>query len=137
MANLLKKITDLPTGTLTADDVVVFVDLATGLTKKATLAELRSQMPVTTTTTDLTVGATDVIILGNTVSMPIVVTLPSAITVPGRQITVKDWKGTAGTKSILIATVLGQTIDGLASRTINTNYSAFSLVSDGANWVLI
>ena len=79
----------------------------------------------------------DQIILVDSTAAIRTVTLPSAATIPGRRYTIKDWKGTAATHTITIATVSSQTIDGAGSATLTTNYQAVELVSDGANWSII
>ena len=50
-----------------------------------------------------------------------------------RKIIIKDEAGSAGTSPI---TVVG-TIDGTVNYTINTDYGALNLVSDGSNWFVI
>ena len=62
------------------------------------------------------------------------ITLPTAVGIPGKIFTVKDWKGQAATNNITVATTSSQTIDGAASKVINTNYGYYRLKSDNANW---
>lgn len=64
-------------------------------------------------------------------------TLPSAQVVSGRVIHIKDAGGNAGTNNITIDTEGSETIDGSATAVINSNYSAYSLYSDGSNWFVI
>lgn len=64
------------------------------------------------------------------------VTLPSAIGIQGKQIIIKKTDASL-TNIITIATSLGQTIDGLATRTLNTISEIYTVVSDGANWQII
>lgn len=79
----------------------------------------------------------DQIILVDSTSKVITVTLPSALTIPGRRYTIKDWKGASATHTITIATTAGQTIDGSATQTLITNYQAIEVVSDNTNWSII
>lgn len=51
----------------------------------------------------------------------------------GKQITVKDSSGAAGTNNISITAASGN-IDGSASQTIATNYGSMTFISDGSNW---
>lgn len=64
-------------------------------------------------------------------------TLPSAQVVSGRVIIVKDAGGNAGTNNITIDTGGLETIDGVATATISTNYASVTLYSDGSNWFII
>jgi len=75
----------------------------------------------------LTVDAT----LGNAT-----LTLPSAITAKkGMPFEIMRIDSTLA-NSVTLATVLGQTINGAASASINLQYSTLVVVSDGANWLL-
>jgi hypothetical protein len=42
-----------------------------------------------------------------------------------------------GTGTVTVATTGGQTIDGVSTFTINTQYQAIGLISDGTNWVVV
>ena len=64
-------------------------------------------------------------------------TLPTAQTVEGRIITIKDAGGLAGTNNITIDTEAAQTIDGAATYVITVNYSDITLYCDGSNWLTI
>lgn len=93
-------------------------------------------IPTTTTTSSITLSNQSAILVDST-GGAVTITLPTAVGVPGRQYIVKDWKGQAATKNILVNTTGGQTIDGAASKNINTNYAAWYFISDGANWSII
>lgn len=63
------------------------------------------------------------------------VKLPSAISNSGRVLTIKDETGNAGAHAITIHLgVGGQTIDGQANTSFNTNYGFLRFYSNGANW---
>jgi hypothetical protein len=64
-------------------------------------------------------------------------TLPTAQTVSGRVIIIKDASGNAGTNNITIDTEGGQTIDGAATKVLNGNYESVMLYCDGSNWFII
>lgn len=64
------------------------------------------------------------------------ITLPTAQTVSGRTIVIKD-TGNANTNNITIATEGAQTIDGGASALLDTDYGTMTLYSDGTNWFTI
>lgn len=61
-------------------------------------------------------------------------TLPTAQTVIGRIITVKDAGGNANTNNITIDTEGSETIDGQSTLVINSDYGSVELYSDGSNW---
>lgn len=61
-------------------------------------------------------------------------TLPTAQTVAGRTIHIKDAGGNAATNTITIDTGGGETIDGASTYVLSTDYEAVSLYSDGSNW---
>jgi len=52
----------------------------------------------------------------------------------GKTFIIKDEVGGAATTTITIVSQGGETIDGVASTTINTAYGAKQLYTDGANW---
>lgn len=64
-------------------------------------------------------------------------TLPTAQTVAGRRIIVKDAGGNANTNNITIDTEGAETIDGSATNVISTDYGSVTLYSDGSNWFII
>lgn len=63
-------------------------------------------------------------------------TLPSAQTVNGRTIIIKDAGGNAATNNITVDTEGAETIDGAATAVINGNYDSISIYSDGSNWFI-
>ena len=70
-----------------------------------------------------------------TVTGPVTsLTLPTAQTVDGRIIHIKDAGGLAGTNSITVDTQGSETIDGNSTYVLNTNHEAISIYSDGTNW---
>lgn len=79
----------------------------------------------------------DQIVLVDSTSGVVTVTLPSAVTIPGRRYTIKDWLGKSATHTITIATTASQLIDGSSTQTLTTNYQAIEVVSDNANWAII
>lgn len=62
----------------------------------------------------------------------ITVTLPAATNFNGRRLIIKDKSGNASTNNITVSGA--QTVDGAASKTINTNYGVLRVESDGSNW---
>lgn len=79
--------------------------------------------------------AIDYIIAYTSLTTGRTVTLKDATTLDsGQTYVIKDEAGTAGTNNITIATTGGQTIDGAATKVINTNYGSMKLYSNGSNW---
>ena len=64
-------------------------------------------------------------------------TLPTAASLPGRRVTIKDIDGNASTNNITIDTTAAETIDGSATATISANFGVLEFESDGANWYVI
>ncbi len=60
--------------------------------------------------------------------------LATADRAPGRVMIVKDESGAAGTNNITVDGEGGETIDGVASVTISSNYGVLKVYSDGTNW---
>jgi lysophospholipase L1-like esterase len=60
-------------------------------------------------------------------------TLPTAVGVGGKIFVVKN----SGTGVITLATTSSQLIDGTTTKTLNTQYSGYQLMSDNANWKII
>lgn len=60
-------------------------------------------------------------------------TLPTAVGITGKWYIVKN----SGTGTVTIATTSSQTIDGLTTKTLSTQYSGYRVESDGANWKII
>jgi hypothetical protein len=91
----------------------------------------------TATATSYTVLDTDNIVGITSTASARTITLPTAAGKTGRRYIIKDESGGAATNNITIATTGGQTIDGAATLTINTNYGTNSVYSDGTNWFSI
>ena len=76
----------------------------------------------------------DTLIAYTSITAARVVTLLAASTVPGRQLVVKDESGLAsGTLTITVTPASG-TIDGAASKVVNTAYGVLRVYSNGTNW---
>jgi hypothetical protein len=60
------------------------------------------------------------------------VTLPTAPAIPGKVYTIKN----TGTGVITLKTTSSQTIDGQLTQTL-TQWDALTVMSDGANWILV
>lgn len=78
---------------------------------------------------------TDALLAYTTLTAARTVTLPDGTTLPvGTTRIIKDEAGTAGTSNLTIATSASQTIDGSATKVINTNYGLVRVYWSGAQW---
>lgn len=65
------------------------------------------------------------------------VNLPDAGFCRGKEITIKDGAGSAASHNITIDPLGSQTVDGSATKVINSNYGVVTIKSNGANWVTV
>jgi hypothetical protein len=90
------------------------------------------------TATSYTVSNSDGIILVNqTADSAVTIDLPPGDDHITKQITVKDKKGTAGTRNVTINADGAETIDGSGSVVLSANYASVILVFSGTEWSLI
>lgn len=77
-------------------------------------------------------------ILGVSTAAARTLTLPNPANVTaGTQIVIKDVTGGANANNITINPFASETIDGAASKVINTNYGTVTLFTNGTNWFTI
>jgi hypothetical protein len=88
-----------------------------------------------TVTSDITTSGQEVFLIDTTAARTI--TLASADAVDGREMRFKDTTGNATANTITIATEGGETIDGASTITLEKDYKAVTLVSDGTNWYIL
>lgn len=127
------------TGTLTAGGGVgtsgqVLQSTGTGVTWAAG----GSVMTVISKTAAYTVATTDgtnVLVKSDATGGAFSVTLYTAVGNTGNRVTIK--KTDSSVNTVTIATTSAQTIDGATTKVINSQYTSFTVVSDGANWNII
>lgn len=90
---------------------------------------------LTTRTAAYTATTSDHTILCNGTTAAFTVTLPTAVGNTGQMFSIK--KIDASANAITIATTSSQTIDGVTTRTLSTQYQGVTVQSDGANWFVI
>ena len=73
-------------------------------------------------------------IFANATSGAFTITLPTAVGVPGLEINITKTDSTVN--AINIDTTLSQTINGNLTDSITSQYSNYTLVSDGSNWFI-
>jgi hypothetical protein len=117
---------------ITHDSENEFTVVFEGSTSGTILASLGSPhlQNIKTKTTDYTLVNGDTVVLGNDA---ITLTLPTAVGIEGKWFTIKNIHAA---ENVTIDTTSGQTIDGEASFLLGTN-AALTVVSDGANWVIL
>jgi hypothetical protein len=92
-----------------------------------------SVRPTRSASSDITTSGESIIFV-DTTSNPVTVTLASGDAQIGRQITIADSGGNASNNNITINTEGSQVINGNASLTIESDYGAQAIGSDGDNW---
>lgn len=99
------------------------------------LAQLLTGVVYVKKTTTYTALATDDVITADATGAAFTVTLPSAIPNLGKVFRIKRLNAAAN--AVTVDTTSAQTIDGAASKALNTQFAALSVVSDGANWHIL
>lgn len=85
-------------------------------------------------TTTYTLLTTDTGILGDATGGAFTITLPTAVAATARYaIKKKD----SSANAVTIATTGSQTIDGVTTRVLSTQYAGYEIFSDGANWFVV
>jgi hypothetical protein len=86
------------------------------------------------TTTD-TAKITDEVLLCSATGGALTETLPSAVNIAGKLYTIK--RTNAGANAVTVGTTSSQTIDGATTRVLGAQYESVTVLSDGANWVIV
>lgn len=120
-------ITSSPTAIVLADQSQFNVTLQGGATAFLTL-----QASISSVSNNFTIGSTSTVVMANC-SSACTITLPTAVGITGRVLTVKR----TSTAAVTIATTSAQTIDGAATQVLVQQYTSVDMISDGANWSLL
>lgn len=86
-------------------------------------------------TSSYTLTASDFTVIADAGSGTITQTLPSAVGIDGRIYNIKKIDSSAN--AVILATSLSQTIDGVTTRTITSQYDSYSVQAFNGNWVII
>jgi hypothetical protein len=89
-------------------------------------------LPLTNQTSNYTADATTDCVV-NCTSGTFTVTLPTAVGIEGQYFIVKN----SGTGVITIDGDGAETIDGAANKTLSVQYESMTVVSNGANWIIV
>lgn len=86
---------------------------------------------VNTAAANYTMGAGDTVVFADSTAAAVQINLPSPAT--PRIVFIKDFAGTSATHNITISAG-GSQVDGASTKIINTQYGAYVLYANGANW---
>lgn len=89
----------------------------------------------TTQTSNYTIGASDTVIFANATSGNVAVTLPAASSLAGYRFYIKRIDGSSNT--VTVQRTGGDTIDGMTSFTIDQQYTAIAVISNGSAWYIL
>lgn len=93
------------------------------------------QVPTAVKTSTYAISATDSVVLVDGTSA-FTATLPTAVGVAGKTYFIKRVDQTLA-NAVTIATTSSQTIDGVTTRKLMTQYEDYMVVSDGSNWLVL
>lgn len=88
-----------------------------------------------TQTTNYTVASTDTVIFADATSGNVTITLPAASGLAGYRFYIKRIDNSAN--SVTVARSSSDTIDGLTSLTLDLQYTALAVVSNGSAWYIL
>jgi len=108
----------------------------TSVTDRRTIGKTLDGRFVSNTSTVTSNYTTDgeQLLFADTSGSPVTITLSSEDLDDGSNVIIVDSGGNAGTNAITLDTEGSETINGSASVTIDTEYSAKAVASDGSNW---
>jgi hypothetical protein len=109
-----------------------------GLTGKGQLQTAGRRLNRRAINASTTVLDTDEVIVVDSATAPITVTLPDAATIgSGATFLIKDQAGVAGNFNITVAAAGANTIENAASKVIKTNFGQLRVMSTTAGWAVI
>lgn len=109
---------------------------SSGGTSAPTWANVTVTNSVTSKTTTYSITNSDYLVLVSASGGGFTVTLPTASGITGQIFTIKRTDQTLA-NAVTIATTSSQTIDGVTTRKLMTQYEEFTVQSDGSNWVIL
>ena len=96
---------------------------------------LGDKEPFAAKTTTYSVLLSDSVLTADTTSAAFTMTVPTAVGIAGKKFTFKKINSTAN--ALTIATTSSQTIDGATTFELMNQWSSVTIMSDGANWVVV
>jgi len=98
-----------------------------------TWGNLNGSFVTSTKTSNYTISSGDTVVFADASSANVTISLPAAAGLPGYRFYVKRVDGAAHTVTV----ASGDTIDGMASFTLDQQYTAVGLVSNGSAWYIL
>ena len=96
---------------------------------------LRASKPYVAKSANYTVVATDEIINTSASGGGVTITLLTAVGCAGRQFIIR--KSDSSANAVIVATTSSQTINGVTTQSLTAQYESITVVSDGANWMVV
>lgn len=118
----------------TPEEVLLYNALKEYMLRNNDFLQFMIQLPVNTVTTTYTVTAGDYTVLGDTTGGGFTITLPPASPNKGRIFIIKK---TVAANTLTIDGDGSETIDGLATQALTTQYDSITVHSDGSNWHIL
>lgn len=100
-----------------------------------TWSTANGSMGTTTKTSSYTITSTDTVIFADATSGNVTITLPAASGLAGYRFYVK--RIDSATNTVTVSRSGSDTIDGLTSFTLDMQYTAFAVVSNGSAWYIL
>ena len=100
-----------------------------------TLQTQGNKLSISAKTGAYTILTSDQIVTGDATSAAFTITLPTAVSKDGQTFTIK--KIDASAYAVTVGTTSSQTIDGSTTYSLPTRYKYVTVVSDGANWIIV
>lgn len=100
-----------------------------------TLQTQGNKLSISAKTGAYTILTSDQIVTGDATSAGFTITLPTAVSKDGQTFTIK--KIDASANAVTVGTTSSQTIDGSTTYSLPTRYKYVTVVSDGANWIIV
>jgi len=100
-----------------------------------TLQTQGNKLSIAAKTGVYTILTSDQIVTGDATSVAFTITLPTAVSKDGQTFTIK--KIDASGNAVTVGTTSSQTIDGSTTYSLPNQYKYVTVVSDGANWIIV
>ena len=94
-------------------------------------------LPVVTKTTTYTATEADCVIFGDATGGSFTITLPTAVGITGRLYYLKKTAPISPASTVTVDASGTETIDGALTQVLNIQFESITIVSDGANWLIL